>query len=123
MKQYTFTDRGFTFKRINKQTARRAYMNGLTVMLCPCNLRSFTPYHPEYIINRKDREHMTVDKIGMENMFNTLVNSFEYYNCSNAAGKYTAFYIPVRSVDRFTGKTPTTATLATVEEYDYNYMQ
>lgn len=55
MRKYTFTEKGHTFKRIDKKTARTAYKNGLTVIICPCNLRPFTPWHSEHRINRKDR--------------------------------------------------------------------
>lgn len=34
----------------------------------------------------------------------------------------TAFYIPIREVDRFTGEAPTAATLRTVTQYDYRYI-
>lgn len=124
MRKYTFTEKGFTFERIDKKTARAAYMNGLTIVICPCNLRPFTPWHNEQALNRKSREHFAVDEIGVKNDFNGWLNSFEYYNCTNAeTGKYAAFYIPVRYVDRFTGDTPTAATLGTVKQYDYRYME
>ena len=123
MRKYTFTEKGHTFKRIDKKTARTAYKNGLTVIICPCNLRPFTPWHNEHRINRKDRAQFVVDEIGVVNDFNNLVNSFEYYNCINSeTGKYSAFYIPVCTVDRFTGEAPTPATLGTVEQYDYSYI-
>lgn len=32
MKKYTYTKNGFTFERIDKKQARRAYNNGLTVI-------------------------------------------------------------------------------------------
>lgn len=87
-------------------------------------MRPFTPWHSEHRINRKDRAQFVVDEIGVVNDFNNLVNSFEYYNCINSeTGKYSAFYIPVCTVDRFTGEAPTPATLGTVEQYDYSYMQ
>ena len=53
MKKYTFTDGGYTFQRIDKKAARRAYNNGLRVMLCPVNLRPGYPYHPETSISGK----------------------------------------------------------------------
>lgn len=119
----SFTENGYTFKRINKNTARRAYMNGLTVVICPCNLRPFTPWHNEHDINRRSREQFVIDEIGVKNDFNNLVNSFEYYNCINTeTGRYTAFYIPVETVDRFTGEKPTAETLGTVEQYAYSYI-
>lgn len=124
MRKYTFTEKGHTFKRIDKKTARTAYKNGLTVIICPCNLRPFTPWNNEHRMNRKDRAQFVLDEIGVVNDFNNLVNSFEYYNCINSeTGKYSAFYIPVCTVDRFTGEAPTPATLGTVEQYDYSYMQ
>lgn len=48
MRKYTFIEKGHTFKRIDKKTARTAYKNGLTVIICPCNLRPFTPWHNDY---------------------------------------------------------------------------
>ena len=35
MRKYIFTEKSHTFKRINKKTARTAYKNGLTVIICP----------------------------------------------------------------------------------------
>lgn len=91
MRKYTFTEKGFAFERIDKKTARAAYMNGLTIVICPCNLRPFTPWHNEQALNRKSREHFAVDEIGVKNDFNGWLNSFEYYNCTNAeTGKYAA---------------------------------
>lgn len=124
MRKYSYTDKGFYFERISKKTARAAYINGLSVILCPVNLRPGEPYHPETVINRKNREQFTADEIGVKNDFNNYVNSFEFYNCPNSeTGKYTAFYIPVVEVDRFTGEAPTAATLGTVKQYNYKYME
>lgn len=123
MNKYTFTHNGRTFERITKRKARRAYINGLSVVIIPCNLRPFTPWHNEMIINRKDRAHLVIDETGVNNDFTNYINSFEYYNCINSeTGKYTAFYIQVRTVDRFTGDAPTVHTLGTCKEYDYSFM-
>lgn len=112
MKQYSYTENGYTFKRVNKTTARIAYNNGLRVILCPCNLRPGYPYYPEVSISG-----------GADCTFETALNCFEYYNLrGKETGRYTAFYIPVVTVDRFTGETPTAATLGTVDEYDYRYI-
>lgn len=112
MNKYTFTDGGYTFDRISKKAARAAYKNGLRVILCPVNLRPGYPYHPEIDISGKS-----------ETPFDTALNAFEYYNIHNReTGRYTAFYIPVVEVDRFTGKAPTAATLETVKQYDYRYI-
>lgn len=112
MRQYTFTDGGYTFQRIDKKAARRAYNNGLRVMLCPVNLRPGHPYHPEISISGKAAA-----------TFEEALNAFEFYNLrGKETGRYTAFYIPVREVDRFTGEAPTAATLGTVTQYDYRYI-
>jgi len=115
MNKYTFNYNGFTFQRVNKNYARRAYKNGLTVIICPCNLRPFTMWHPEQDINLKSREPFIIDEIGIVNDFNNLVNSFEYYNCPNSeTGKYAAYYIPVMYYGRIDG---------VFSEYDYSYMK
>lgn len=112
MKKYTYTHDGYTFERVSKTTARRAYKNGLRVVLCPCNLRPGYPFHPETSISGKAAA-----------TFEEALNAFEYYNIRNReTGYYTAFYIPVREVDRFTGEAPTAATLGTVKQYDYRYI-
>lgn len=124
MNKYTLYNDGFTFERITKAQARRCYKMGLTVIVCPCNLHPFTPWHVETRLNRHDREHLTLDEIGVINDFNNQIASFEYYNCTNReTGKYSAFYIPVRAVDRFTGETPTPETIGTIKEYDRAYME
>lgn len=123
MRALYFTDnKGFNFKRVNKATARRAYINGLTVVFCPVNLRPFGAWSPETYHNKKSREAFTLDAAGVRNDFNNLVNSFEFYNCPNSeTGKYTAFYIPVETVDRFTGE-PSTGADA-IEQYNYKFME
>ena len=52
MRAYTFTENGYTFKRINKKQARQAYSNGLTVRFCPCNLRPGSPFRLDMDINK-----------------------------------------------------------------------
>lgn len=88
MNKYTFNHNGRTFERITKKDARRAYANGLSIVIIPCNLRPFTAWHHEMIINR-------ADEIGANHDFTHYINLFEYYNCIDSeTGKYTAFYIP-----------------------------
>lgn len=52
MRNYTFTENGFTFKRINKAQAKRAYNNGLTVRFCPVNLRPGSPFRLDMDMNK-----------------------------------------------------------------------
>lgn len=53
MRAYTFTENGFTFERVDKKQARKAYNNGLRVMVCPVNLRPGYPWHPEISVSGK----------------------------------------------------------------------
>lgn len=113
MRQYTFTENGFTFERVNKKQARKAYNNGLRVVVCPVNLRPGYPWYPEISVSGKSGA-----------TFEEMLNAFIYYNIrDNETGKYPAFYIPVVVVDRFTGEKPTAATIGTVKQYDYSYME
>ena len=116
MRKYSFTNNGKTWERITKKRARAAYNNALTVLFCPVNMRPFTPWHLEIDVNKNFEGYNGVT-------FENAENAFEIYNCiNNETGRYTAFYIPVREVDRFTGKAPTAATLGTVTQYDYRYI-
>lgn len=99
MRKYTYADSGYTFERVDKKTARKAYNNGLRVILCPCNLRPGYPFHPEISISGKAQA-----------TFEEALNAFEFYNIRNAeSGFYTAFYIPVVEVE-------------TIKQYDYRYI-
>lgn len=94
MNKYYFENDGITYKRITKKAAKAAYVNGLSIVIVPCNLRPFSPYHFEFTLNRKNREQFVIDEIGVKNDFENYINSFEFYNCINSeTGKYTAFYI------------------------------
>lgn len=77
MRQYTFTENGFTFERVDKKQARKAYNNGLTVRFCPCNLRPGSPFRLDMDMNRAQENCAGVD-------FEKLLNAFEFYNCTNA---------------------------------------
>ena len=89
MTEYTFTSQGHTFTRVSKTAAKKAYMNGVTIALCPCKLRPGTPWHPECILRKTPGN----DTTETENELNSLLNQFEFYNCTNETGRYTAFYI------------------------------
>ena len=105
-----------TLKRIPKNKARKAYNSGLDVLFIPVNCNPTNNYW-----NLRIWENKSLD--GQYTTFEALCNAFEAYNCNNETGKYIAFYIPVRTVDRFTGEKPTEKTLETIEEYDYSFME
>jgi len=105
MQKRSYNKNGFEFIRIDKKKAKRAYNNNLTVIFCPVNLSPFSPWGLDMPMNK---ENLNCNYIS----FDKLLNEFEYYNCNNETGKYTAFYIPVKrnSFDGF-------------PEYDYKYLE
>ena len=98
MNRYEFTDdMGFSWKRVSKRKARAAYCNGLGVMLAPYNMRLFTGWGESVYITHED---LTCTR---DEGFTRWVNEFEYYT-PRKLGRYTAFYLPLRYIDRFTGE-------------------
>lgn len=94
MNKYEFTSNGRVFTRVSKATAKKAYVAGFTIALCPSNLRPGTMWHSEYITDRETRGDYIFDDIGAGNDFNNMLSSFEYYNCTNTeTGKYAAFFL------------------------------
>lgn len=111
MRQYTYTYGGRTYTRISKAKARAAYNAGLEVVICPVNLKTGALWYQE--------AHVDKESSGNES-FENLLNAFEFYHiCKTKANRYTAFYIPVRYVDRFNGKPCNPDSTGAILEYDY----
>ena len=78
---------GATYRRITKAMAKRLYNDGLTVIVCPSNLKPFTPWNVEQPFNINDNDENASD-------FDKRILFFTFYNCnSNEAGHYAAFYV------------------------------
>jgi len=89
MKKYTVGN----YERISKATAKKLFLRGEKIGMLPCKAVPGSAWFPyPYILDREMQKNFVVDEIGMGNRFCDLVNSFEYYNCSNETGKYAAFY-------------------------------
>lgn len=69
-------------QKINKAVARKLYDANRPFWIVACNLR------PQcgILIGSTSFESMA------DIPFDDMVNSFEYYNCSNDTGRYAAFY-------------------------------
>ena len=110
MRQRTYTDGGKTYTRISKAKARAAYNAGLELVLCPVNLRPGAPWHPEIAVSKERSESESFERV---------LNAFEFYNTRDTeTGRYTAFYIPVHTVDRFTGEPCNPDSTGAILEYD-----
>lgn len=105
---------GREFKRVTRTKAKALYNMGKAVLLVPCNLNPDSLFVGLYDLRKEENE----------TPFETAVNAFEYYNCINTeTGRYTAFYIPNKTIDAFTGEDVTSETINTVETYDNSYME
>ena len=65
-------------------TARKAYDNGKTVLLCPYKLRPGGPWHPEIPVKRNAEDPETFDQC---------VNGFAWYNLNAESGRYPMYFL------------------------------
>lgn len=77
----TFYGETITIVQVQKRTAKKMFNNGETIYLQSSNFHPFGVWSQCIDINNKNGE-----------TFNSVVNAFEYYNCSNETGKYATFY-------------------------------
>ena len=78
-----------TVKRINKRVARKLFNEGKEFWIVP---RLQDPLHWGNLINFKG----TANYYDGYTSFDALVNAFEYYNCDNERGTYSAFYMEAK---------------------------
>lgn len=84
--------------RVNKTVARKTYNAGKPIYMLPCKTRLDNMWIcPVKAISDQLTNIGTSN--GYDNViarnreFETVVNCFEYYNCNNELGRYTAFYL------------------------------
>lgn len=95
MLNLTFDYKGKSYKQISKASARKLFIAGGKVVICPANMRPFSMWHLEYIMKRAYVSDFILDDIGASNIFNEIVNNFKYYNCNNETGNYIRYYAEV----------------------------
>lgn len=76
-------------KKINKRIARKLFNEGKEFWIVP---RFQNPLRWGNLINFKS----TANYYDNYTSFDALVNAFEYYNCNNERGTYSAFYVEVK---------------------------
>ena len=69
-------------KKIRKNTARKLYNMGKSIIILPCKCRPGSMWLHGFEIK----------KTAPQNDFDRLINEFEYYNCNAETGRYTAYY-------------------------------
>ena len=101
MKEYIHMPNGTTLQRVPKNTARRTYMCGHPVTLCPCDLHPLA--HPgfTYTAHREKGLPGIIEHTGSAAYFDGIVEEFTEHQCYGATGKYPAYWVPVRLVDTF----------------------
>lgn len=71
-------------KRIRKDKARKLYNDGIAITIVPCKVSPYSMWYSGVrMVNHPDAPRE----------FDSYINEFEYYNCNNETGRYTAFYI------------------------------
>ena len=75
------------YKRITKRAAIKLYEMGEPVLFCPVKLIPGGAWGNGCIITKEEGR-----------TFEQVLNAFEYYNCNNETGNYTAFYKRIKEV-------------------------
>ena len=78
-----------TVRRINKRVARKLFNEGKEFWIVP---RLQDPLRWGNLINFRG----TANYYDGYTSFDALVNAFEYYNCDNERGTYSAFYMEAK---------------------------
>lgn len=97
MYRYVFEDsKGNKWERVNATQARRAFLRGEAVSMCPCRLRPFGHWNPQVTVCMNDDEFQwdLQHYYGPEHLWDVLVNSCTAYGCAcNETGYYLAYYL------------------------------
>ena len=71
-------------KRIDKREARKRFYEGEDIYLKLCKINPTSEWVDDVITNKRALRGF---------FFDSLVNTFEYYNCNNKTGTYASFYV------------------------------
>lgn len=71
--------------QVSKTKAKNAFNNGKNVWLHPCLMRLNNVWQSPYCFNKA--------KYNDNPSFDTIINSYKYYNCNNQLGTYPIFFI------------------------------
>ncbi len=74
---------GKVLKQINRRKAKRLFENGVEIFVVPCKMRLHSQWSSPCITDCDAHENKS---------FNSFVNEFEYYNCTNVSGLYPQYF-------------------------------
>lgn len=76
--------------RVNRKRAKKAYINGATVIIAPVKANMYFALTNLWVmISRRELKA----RYGYTPHFDHFINEFEFYNCNNELGNYTKFFI------------------------------
>lgn len=84
------------YKKINKKVARKMYNSGCTLLLLPCKVSETVLYEDSAWIKPTE-----VSMIKCEDVFDKVINEYEYYNCTAELGRYTHYYVSYEEVEKY----------------------
>lgn len=70
--------------QVTKTKAKNAFNDGKNVWLHPCLMRLNNVWRLPYCYNKKNIDSPN---------FDTIINSYKYYNCNNQLGTYPIYFI------------------------------
>ena len=84
---------GKNWQRVSKASARKGFNTGKNICICAVNMMPFNSHWAMgYIVNKDGTGDIIMD---CDWTFDKLVNNYEWYNCNDETGKYSAFYMEV----------------------------
>ena len=69
-------------KRVNKSVARKLFNLGKDIFMIPCKANPHSPWTGFAVINNSEGD-----------VFDKIVNAYEYYNCNSEMGYYPHYYV------------------------------
>lgn len=83
-----------TYRRLTKASARRAFLNGETIVLCPSNLAPHKTFLTSNIALADEKPREEIGVVTPSQIFDFAVFQFQFYNCrTEENGRRVNFFI------------------------------
>jgi hypothetical protein len=87
------TIQNLNVKQVNKNVAKKAFLQGKTIFLHSCNMRINNMWQSPMPTNLQSDANVI-----HEMTFEAICNEFEYYNCDAERGKRILFFAPINNL-------------------------